>query len=140
MPISGGRRERAGTAARAGAPLFAHLRVAIVHHRFIRRGGGERFVEHVSRLFPQADLFALTARPEALAPELAGRRPTTSFLQNVPGARRWHRLFLPLFPLAVEQFDLSGYGLVISSDSGPVKGVVTGARTCHICYCHSPLR
>ena len=119
---------------------FAHLRVAIVHHWFIRRAGGERFVEHVARLFPQADLFALTARPEAIAPELAGRRLTTSFLQHVPGARRWHRLYMPLFPLAVEQFDLGGYDLVLSSDSGPAKGVLTGARTCHICYCHSPLR
>ncbi len=119
---------------------FARLRVAIVHHWFIRRGGGERFVEHVSRLFPQADLFALTARPEAVAPELAGRRLTTSFLQHVPGSRRWHRLFMPLFPLALEQFDLGGYDLVLSSDSGPAKGVITGARTCHICYCHSPLR
>jgi glycosyltransferase involved in cell wall biosynthesis len=122
------------------AGRFAHLRVAIVHHWFIRRAGGERFVEHLARLFPQADLFALTARPEALAPELAGRRLTTSFLQHVPGARRWHRLFMPLFPLAVEQFDLGGYDLVLSSDSGPVKGVVTGTGTCHICYCHSPMR
>ncbi len=104
---------------------FAHLRVAIVHHWFIRRGGGERFVEHVARLFPQADLFVLAARPEALAPELAGRRLTTSLLQHDPGARRWHRLFMPLFPLAVEQFDLGGYGLVPSSDlrAGGAGGV-----------------
>lgn len=119
---------------------FSGLRVAIVHHWFVRRGGGERFVEHLARLFPQADLFALTARPAAIAAELRSRRLTTSFLQHLPGSRRWHRLFMPLFPLASEQFDLTGYDLVLSSDSGPVKGVVTGARTCHICYCHSPLR
>lgn len=122
------------------ARRFAHLRVAIVHHWFVRQGGGERFVAHLAELFPQADLFALTARPEGIPDRLRSRKLTTSWLQHVPGSRRWHRLFLPLFPLALEQFDLSGYDLVISSDSGPAKGVVTGTRTCHICYCHSPMR
>ena len=119
---------------------FAHLRVAIVHHWFVRQGGGEGFVAHLAELFPQADLFALTARPEGIPIRLRGRKLTTSWLQKVPGSRRYHRLFLPLFPLALEQFDLSGYDLVISSDSGPAKGVVTGTKTCHICYCHSPMR
>lgn len=122
------------------ARRFAHLRVAIVHHWFVRQGGGEGFVSHLAKLFPQADLFALVARPEGVPEQLRRRKLTTSWLQHVPGSRRWHRLFLPLFPIALEQFDLSGYDLVISSDSGPAKGVVTGTRTCHICYCHSPMR
>ncbi|MGH9534129.1 MAG: glycosyltransferase [Terriglobales bacterium] len=126
--------------AAALARRFASLRVAIVHHWFVHQGGGEHFVAHLAELFPQADLFALTARPEGIPSSLRGRRLTTSWLQRVPGSRRWHRLFLPLFPLAIEQFDLSGYDLVISSDSGPAKGVITSTNTCHICYCHSPMR
>jgi len=61
-------------------------------------------------------------------------------LQRVPGAKKFHRHFFLLQPFALEQFDLSGYDLVISSESGPAKGVITSSKTCHICYCHSPMR
>jgi glycosyltransferase involved in cell wall biosynthesis len=65
---------------------------------------------------------------------------TTSFLQRLPGAKRWYRKLLPLFPVALEQFCLDNYDLVISTESGPAKGVITSAKTCHICYCFSPMR
>jgi glycosyltransferase involved in cell wall biosynthesis len=111
-----------------------------VHYWFVSRRGGEKFVEALCELFPQADLFALVADRKMLLPELQKHKLTTSFLQKLPGGRRWHRHMLPLYPLAVEQFDLRGYDLVISSESGPVKGVLTGPETCHICYCHTPMR
>jgi glycosyltransferase involved in cell wall biosynthesis len=116
------------------------FRVAIVHYWFVGRAGGERVVEALAEIFPQADLFCLVADRTTLAPELQKRKLTTSFLQHVPGARRFHRHFLFLQPLALEQLDLSGYDLVISSESGPAKGVITPSRCCHICYCHSPMR
>jgi len=116
------------------------MRVAIVHYWFVTRRGGERVVEALCELFPQADLFALVADRKTLSPQLQTHNLTTSFLQNLPGSRKWHRHMLPLYPLAVEQFDLRGYDLVISSESGPTKGVLTGPETCHICYCHSPMR
>jgi len=119
---------------------FGALRVAIVHYWFVGRAGGERVVEALAELFPQAELFCLVADRSVLAPVLQTRKLETSFLQHIPGSRRFHRHFLPLQPLALEQFDLSGYDLVISSESGPAKGVITSARTCHICYCHSPMR
>jgi glycosyltransferase involved in cell wall biosynthesis len=119
---------------------FSDLRVAIVHYWFVGRAGGERVVEALAEVFPQADLFALVANREVLAPILQSRRLETSFLQQVPGARRFHRHFLFLQALALEQFDLSDYDLVISSESGPAKGVITSSKTCHICYCHSPMR
>jgi glycosyltransferase involved in cell wall biosynthesis len=97
-------------------------------------------VEAIARMFPRADLFAVVADPQAVPESLRGRSLTTSFLQKVPGGRRWHRRFLPLYPLALEQFDLSAYDLVLSSESGPAKGVLTSSRSCHICYCHSPMR
>jgi glycosyltransferase involved in cell wall biosynthesis len=119
---------------------LSKLRVAIVHYWFVGRAGGERVVEAIAEVFPQADLFALIADEGQLAPILQSRQLRTSFLQHFPGARRFHRHFLMLHPLALEQFDLSGYDLVVSSESGPAKGVVTSANTCHVCYCHSPMR
>jgi glycosyltransferase involved in cell wall biosynthesis len=91
-------------------------------------------------MFPQADLYSLVADRSTLAPALQTRNLRTSFLQSIPGATKFHRHFLCLQPLALEQFDLSEYDLVISSESGPAKGVLTSSRTCHICYCHSPMR
>ena len=116
------------------------LRVAIVHYWFVSHRGGERVVEAIAGMFPQADVFSLVADAKAIPQSLRGRSIKTSFLQNLPGGTRWHRHFLLLHPLALEQFDLSDYDLVLSSESGPAKGVLTRAGTCHVCYCHSPMR
>src|ERR1700722_2435817 len=119
---------------------LSKLRVAIVHYWFVGRAGGERVVEALAEIFPQADLFSLVADRSMLAPILQKRKLQTSFLQWVPGGKKFHRYFLFLQPFALEQFDLSEYDLVISSESGPAKGVITSPKTCHICYCHSPMR
>src|ERR1035441_8973215 len=119
---------------------LAGLRVAITHYWFDGYGGGERVIEALAEVFPPADFFSLVASKEHALPALRGRRLTTSFVGRIPGAKRWHRHFLPLYPIALEQFDLSAYDLVISSESGPAKGVITAPRTCHICYCHTPMR
>jgi glycosyltransferase involved in cell wall biosynthesis len=124
----------------SAVPQLSNLRVAIVHDWFVGRAGGEKVVEALAELFPQADLFSLVANRETLAPILKGRKLQTSFLQRIPGARKFHRHFLFLQAIALEQFDLSDYDLVISSESGPAKGVITSSKTCHICYCHSPMR
>jgi glycosyltransferase involved in cell wall biosynthesis len=116
------------------------MRVAIVHYWFVTRRGGERVVETLCELFPQADLFALLADPTTFSPQLQKHKLTTSFLQKLPASRKWHRHLLPLYPLAVEQFDLRGYDLVISLESGPAKGVITAPETCHVCYCLTPMR
>jgi glycosyltransferase involved in cell wall biosynthesis len=119
--------------------VLKDLKVAIVHHWLITYTGGERVISALLDLFPQADLFALVANEEVTA-RFAPRRVTTSFLQRLPGSRRYHRYMLPLYPFALEQFDLRGYDLVISSESGPAKGVITSTDTLHISYCHSPMR
>jgi glycosyltransferase involved in cell wall biosynthesis len=123
-----------------GVASLRKLRIAIVHYWFVNRRGGERVVEAMAKMFPEADLFSLVVDPEKLHSSLRERSIKTSFLQKVPGGRRWHRHMLPLYPLALEQFDLNGYDLVLSSESGPAKGVLTNSRTCHVCYCHSPMR
>jgi glycosyltransferase involved in cell wall biosynthesis len=117
-----------------------HLRVALVHYWLVNRRGGERVLEALAEMFPQADIFTLVLDPKTLAPQLRSHKITTSFLQKLPLARRHYRKLLPLFPLAVEQFRLHDYDLVISSESGPAKGIITSSHTCHICYCHSPMR
>jgi len=119
---------------------LSKLRVAIVHYWFVGRTGGERVVEALAEIFPQADIFSLVVDHSTLAPILQNRKLQASFLQRIPGAKKFHRHFLFLQPLALEQFDLSDYDLVISSESGPAKGVITSSKTCHICYCHSPMR
>lgn len=115
------------------------LRVAVVHYWYAILGGAERVEEAIAEVFPQADFYALVAADEGIPPAIHGRL-TTSFMQRIPGARRWHRYYLPLYPFALEQFDLSGYDLVISTESGPAKGVITPPGSCHICYCLSPMR
>ena len=116
------------------------LRVAIVHYWFAGYAGGERVVAALADMFPQADLFALVADPAELPPALRRHKLTTSFLQKIPGSLRWYKHLLPLQPIALEQFDVSNYDLILSSESGPAKGVISPARACHICYCHSPMR
>lgn len=127
---------------RVGAPTTFKRkpRIAIVHHWFVSWGGGEKVAESFAALFPTADIFTLLAKPQVLSPLLRGHRVYESRLAKVPGARSHHRNLLPLYPWAVKGFDLSGYDLVLSSDSGPVKGVTVGPHTTHICYCHSPMR
>ena len=120
--------------------LLSRLRVAIVHYWFVKFRGGERVLEELAGIFPQADIFTLVLDREALPPSLRSRKFTTSFLQQIPGAKRHYQKFLLLLPLALEQFKLDQYDLVISSESGPAKGVLTRPYTCHICYCHTPMR
>ena len=120
--------------------LLSSARVAIVHYWFVKFRGGERVVEALAEMFPRADLFTLVLDPDALPPSLRSRNFTTSFLQNTPGVKRHYKKLLPLFPLALEQFNLDDYDLVISSESGAAKGVLTRPHTCHICYCHTPMR
>jgi glycosyltransferase involved in cell wall biosynthesis len=116
------------------------LKVAIVHYWFLNGLGGERVTRILAQMFPKADIFTLLANYDSIPADLKSHRIQTSFLQHVPGAKKWHRHLLPLYPLALEQFDLSSYDLVISAESGPAKGVITSPRTCHICLCHSPMR
>ena len=116
-------------------------RVAIVHEWLVTYAGSERVVRELLTLFPEADLFALVDfLPDDDRKKLFGKRAKTSFIQSLPFARSKYRSYLPLMPLAVEQFDLSAYDLIISSSHAVAKGVLTGPDQTHICYCHTPAR
>ncbi|MBU6157674.1 MAG: glycosyltransferase [Bacteroidetes bacterium] len=120
---------------------LANKKIAIVHEWFDSYAGSERVVEQILNLFPQADLFALV---DFLKPDQRGflqnKTVTTTFIQKLPFARKKFRNYLAFFPLAVEQIDLRGYDIVISSSHAVAKGVLTASDQLHICYCHSPMR
>jgi glycosyltransferase involved in cell wall biosynthesis len=116
-------------------------RVAIVHDWLVTYAGSERVVAALLSLFPEADLFSLVDfLPESERPRLLGKVAKTSFVQKLPFARRRYRSYFPIMPIAVEQFDLSEYDLIISSSHAVAKGVITGPGQLHICYCHTPVR
>ncbi len=117
------------------------MRVAIVHDWFVTYAGSERVVEQLIALFPGADVFSLIDfLPAADRRCLAGKTVQTSFLQQLPFARKKYAAYLPLMPLAIEQLNLSHYDLVISSSHCVAKGVLTGPDQLHISYVHTPMR
>jgi len=116
------------------------MRVAIVHYWFVGMRGGEKVVEALCELFPQAHIYCHVYRPVKVSQTIGRHDIHTTFVQKLPAAHRLYQSYLPLMPIALEQLDLREYDLVISSESGPAKGVVVGPDTLHICYCHSPMR
>ena len=116
------------------------LRVAIVHYWLVAMRGGERVLERVLRLFPEADLFTHVYDPEAVSDLIRDRRVQTTFIDRLPLSRKLYQRYLPLMPMALEALDLRGYDLVLSFEAGPAKGVIASPDALHVCYCHSPMR
>jgi len=117
------------------------MKIAVVHEWLDTYAGSERVLEQILALYPQADLYAIVDFIGPKGRAFIGNRPvTTSFIQKLPFARRKFRQYLPLMPLAVEQFDLSAYDLIISSSHAVAKGVLTGPDQLHISYVHTPIR
>jgi len=115
--------------------------LAIVHEWLATYAGSERVVEQMLQVFPAADLFAVVDFLPASDRGMLGGRPVqTSFIQRLPFARRWFRGYLPLMPLAVEQWNLAAYDVILSSSHAVAKGVLTRADQLHISYVHTPLR
>ncbi len=131
-------------AERLGSETVTHLAprtVAIVHDWLTEPGGAERVLEQMLLLFPNADVFTvcdfLSAKHRAF---LQGKKPKTTFIQHLPFARSRYRSYLPLMAIAIEQFDLSAYDIVLSSSYAVAKGVLTGPEQLHISYVHTPIR
>jgi glycosyltransferase involved in cell wall biosynthesis len=131
-----------GDDAEPAAPLhFTKQKIAIVHEWLETYAGSERVLEQLLQLLPSADVFAVVDfMSESERSFLQGRPVRTSFVQKLPFARRWFRNYLGLMPIAMQQLDLSGYDLVISSNHAVAKGVITGPDQLHISYVHSPMR
>jgi len=122
------------------APCQIGMKVAVVHYWLVGMRGGERVLERILRLFPGADIFTHVYDPDAVSAFIRSHRVRTSFIQKLPGAVRHYQKYLPLMPMALEELDLRGYDLVISSESGPAKGILAPPDAFHLCYCHSPMR
>lgn len=116
------------------------LKVAIVHYWLLKMRGGEKVIETLCELYPQADIFTHVYSPKDISPAIREHKVTQSFVGSLPMAKRLYKHYLPLMPMALEQLDLTDYDLIISSESGPAKGVIARPDALHVCYCHSPMR
>jgi glycosyltransferase involved in cell wall biosynthesis len=115
-------------------------RTAIIHYWLVGMRGGERVIEAICDMYPDADIFTHTLDRDKLSPKLRDRTIFTTFIDRLPLAKTQYQKYLPLMPRALEALDLSAYDLVISSEAGPAKGVITRPDAAHITYCHSPMR
>ncbi len=102
--------------------------------------GGEKVIEALCELYPEADIYTHVYDPEKISATIKRHTIKTSFIQRLPGATRHYKKYLLLMPFAVEALDLQGYDLIISSEAGPIKGVISRPDALNICYCHSPMR
>lgn len=120
--------------------MITQPRVAIVHEWFTGMRGGEKCIEALCEVFPDAAIYTLVHEKGSCSPAIERMPIHTSFIQRLPMAATRYRHYLPLYPRAIESFDLSGFDIVISSNHAVAKGVRTGPRTLHVCYCHTPMR
>lgn len=116
------------------------MKVALVHYWLVGMRGGEKVLEALCELYPDADIYTHVVDREKISEIIKRHKIFTTFISSLPRAKYWYQRYLPFMPLALEQLDLSDYDLVISSESGPAKGVITSPEALHICYCHSPMR
>ena len=118
----------------------ADVRIALVHDWLTGMRGGERVLEVLCETYPKADLFTLFHVRGSVSPVIERLRPRVSWLQRIPGVHRFYRYCLPLFPIAIEQFDLDKYDLIISTSHCAAKAVVKPGGARHLCYCFTPMR
>lgn len=116
------------------------MKVALVHYWLVGMRGGEKVLEALCRMYPEADIFTNVYIPGSVSGTISSHRIVTTFVQRMPRIRAWYQHYVALMPIALEQLDLRGYDLVISSESGPAKGVIVDPDALHLCYCHSPMR
>ncbi len=117
------------------------MKVAVIHDWLVTYAGAEKVLEQLLLLYPEADLYSVVDfLPAGQRGFIQNKSVTTTFVQNMPLAKKKYRQYLPLMPLAIEQLDLSGYDLIISSSHAVAKGVLTGPGQLHVSYVHSPIR
>ena len=116
------------------------MRVAIIHYWLVGMRGGEKVIEALCALFPDADIYTHVYSPDMISSTIRAHSVRTSIISRLPRPSKNYKKYLPLMPIALEQLDLRGYDLIISSEAGPSKGIIPPAGALHICYCHSPMR
>jgi len=116
------------------------MKVAIVHYWLVSMRGGEKMLEALLEMFPDADIYTHVYKPKNISSLINSKRVFTSRISRLPFAKKLYQIYMPLMPAALMDFNLQSYDLVISSEAGPAKGVVPNPNAYHICYCHSPMR
>lgn len=116
------------------------MKTALLHYWLTNVRGGEKVLAALGKLFPEADVFTHAYRPDGMDGLLAGHRVTESFIARLPMGRRHPQAYLPLLPMASRALRLDGYDLIVSSESGPIKGIRKPVGARHVCYCHTPMR
>lgn len=115
-------------------------RVAIIHYWLVTMRGGEKVLEALCDLFPTADIYTHVYNPKKISDKINSHKIRTTFISKLPFAKKLYPYFLPLMPYALKKLDLRNYNLIISSESGPAKGISPAEGAYHICYCHTPMR
>jgi glycosyltransferase involved in cell wall biosynthesis len=116
------------------------MKTAIVHYWLVNMRGGEKVLEALLEMFSDADIYTHVYNPKAVSALIKSRRVFTSRINRLPLAKKLYRLYMPLMPNALMDFNIRQYDLIISSEAGPAKGVVPNPNAYHLCYCHSPMR
>ncbi len=116
------------------------MKVALVHDWLTGMRGGEKVLESLCEIFPDADIYTLVHIKGSVSPVIEGHKIFTSFIQKLPAVKKKYRYYLSLMPKAIEQFNLNNYDLVVSSSHCVAKGVKVKRDSLHICYCHTPMR
>ena len=116
------------------------MKVAIVHYWLVGMRGGEKVVEKLLELYPNAVIITHVYDPDSVSEKIRNAEVRETFISKLPRARKFYQKYLPLMPYALEQMDMHEFDLVISSESGPAKGIIPRPDALHICYCHSPMR
>lgn len=116
------------------------MKVAIIHDWLTGMRGGEKCLEVFCELFPAADIFTLIYNKGCASPVISRMPIKTSFIQHLPFARTYYRNYLPLFPLAIESFNLNNYDFILSSSHCVAKGIKKPKNAFHLCYCYTPMR
>jgi glycosyltransferase involved in cell wall biosynthesis len=116
------------------------MKTAILHYWLVNMRGGEKMLEALLELYPEADIYTHVYDPRAVSDTIRRHNVYTSYIQKLPFSKKLYQKYMPLMPSALNKWNLQEYDLIISSEAGPVKGIVPNPRAYHICYCHSPMR
>lgn len=116
------------------------MKVALVHYWLVGMRGGERVLEALCEMYPDAVIITHVVDRENISPTLLKHEIRETFISRLPGAIKHYQKYLPLMPLALEMVDMQEFDLIISSESGPAKGIIPRPDALHLCYCHSPMR
>lgn len=116
------------------------MKVAIVHYWLVTMRGGEKVLEELCKMFPQADIFTNVYNPDKISDTIKSHKIYTTKINSWPLAKKLYQKYMPFMPKALMELNLTGYDLVISSESGPAKGVCPAPNAFHLCYCHTPMR